>query len=60
MRTIQGNKGLIIMGAPAKGWKSVTEYILISDPPPGKMKITNMYYDPDVGKIVVKYDDNPA
>lgn len=31
-----------------------------SDPPPGKCKVTNIYVDPDTGKLVIKYDDAPT
>ena len=34
--------------------------ILVSDPPIGKCKITNFYYDPAIDKVVWEYDDQPV
>ncbi|KAF0138177.1 MAG: hypothetical protein FD153_1484 [Rhodospirillaceae bacterium] len=33
---------------------------IVSTPPTGKYKVTNIYVDPTTGKAVVKYDDTPA
>ena len=33
---------------------------LISEPPPGKCRVTNLYVDPLTGRLVVEYDDVPA
>jgi len=30
---------------------------LISNPPAGKYRITNLYFDPTANKIVMEYDD---
>lgn len=34
--------------------------VLISQPPSGKCKVTNIYVDPATGKLVVKYEDIPV
>jgi len=31
-----------------------------SDPPTGSYKVTNLYVDPDSGKLVVEFDDIPT
>ncbi len=33
--------------------------ILVSNPPVGKLKITNIYYDQITDKIMIDYDDQP-
>jgi len=32
----------------------------MSVPPQGKCKVTNLYVDPDTGKLVVEYSDIPT
>jgi hypothetical protein len=34
--------------------------VLISKPPAGKCKITNIYIDPETEKTVIEYDDIPV
>ena len=34
--------------------------VIISDPPSGKCKVTNIYVDLDTGKLTVQYDDTPV
>jgi len=29
-------------------------------PPTGKYQVTNLYVDPDTGRLVVEYDDTPV
>ena len=29
-------------------------------PPTGKCQVTNLYVDPDTGRLVVEYDDTPV
>lgn len=36
------------------------DVIVVSNPPSGKCKILNMYYDPDIGKAVFQYEDTPV
>ena len=33
--------------------------ILSAVTPPGKCKVTNLYVDPDTGRLVVEYNDTP-
>ena len=33
---------------------------MVSKPPSGKCRITNLYVDPDTGKVVVEYEDTPV
>jgi len=33
--------------------------VVTSTPPTGKYKITDLYYDPDSDRIIIKYDDTP-
>lgn len=33
---------------------------MASSPPSGKCKVTNLYVDPDTGKLTVEYDNNPV
>ena len=33
---------------------------LVSQPPSGKLKITNIYVDPVTEKVVVEYEDTPV
>jgi hypothetical protein len=30
---------------------------VVSNPPPGKCKITNIYYDPDIDKYVIEREE---
>mgnify|MGYP001613530462 CR=1 FL=1 len=39
--------------------KSKVLVILVSQPPVNKCLITNIYWDPDLGKPVFEYDDTP-
>lgn len=32
----------------------------LSSPPHGYYKVTNLYVDPDTGKLIVVYDDTPT
>jgi hypothetical protein len=32
----------------------------ISTPPPGNCKVTNIYVDPETGKLVIIYEDIPV
>lgn len=34
--------------------------LLVSEPPSGKCKVINIYWDPDTQKAVFEYDDTPA
>lgn len=33
--------------------------IPISSPPLGKYRVVNLYFDPDIQKLICEYDDNP-
>lgn len=35
-------------------------YVMISQPPPGKHRITNIYWDEDLQKIIIEKDSEPA
>jgi len=35
------------------------EPILVSAPPKGKCLVTNLYVDPDTGKLILEYEDTP-
>jgi len=39
---------------------AAVDNVVASAPPPGKCKVTNIYVDPDTGKLVIKYDDAPT
>ncbi len=32
---------------------------VVSNPPAGKHKVTNIYWDPVIGKVAVEFDDAP-
>ena len=34
--------------------------LLVSDPPTGKCKVINVYWDPDTQRAVFEFDDTPA
>ena len=34
--------------------------VITSTPPTGKYKITDLYYDPNAGKIIIMYDNTPT
>jgi len=34
-------------------------FVLVSIPPKGKCAVMNIYVDPDTGKLVVEYNDDP-
>ena len=33
---------------------------MVSKPPSGKCRVTNLYVDPSTGKVVVEYEDTPV
>ena len=33
--------------------------VIVSAPPTTKCRVTNLYVDPDTGKLVIEYDDIP-
>ena len=33
---------------------------VLSTPPPGMCRVTNIYVDPNSGKLVIKYDETPV
>lgn len=40
--------------------EQISYSVITSTPPKGKFKITDLYYDPDVGRIIIQYDNTPT
>jgi hypothetical protein len=40
--------------------QTILNTLLVSNPPNGKCKVTNIYVDPDTEKTVIEYDDVPV
>lgn len=47
----------VIMGGD--GDTKVSFTMVRSSPPPGKLRVINLYVDPTTGKLVVEYEDTP-
>ena len=48
------------MGGGLQNPSGESSVVIVSVPPNGKYKVTNIYVDPDTGRTVVEYDDTPA
>ncbi len=40
--------------------ESIQYSVVTSTPPTGKYKRTNLYYDPESNRIIIKYDNTPV
>lgn len=62
--SLQPNLKLDWLLTPQAGPPSTSVIVLNdspkSDPPPGFSKVTNIFMDPNTGKVTIQYDDTPV